>query len=152
LAPLALDTFTVADHSPPHAKLADLLEVDAPDSARRVDMTVAALQGLEVTNVSSKTGVVQLAVGTRWQSLSLAIVQRLVSSVNDFNLRTRQGQAGDERRFTENRLAEAKTTLRAAEDRLQAFLQGNRQFASPDLKFQQDRLEREVTLDQQIVG
>jgi uncharacterized protein involved in exopolysaccharide biosynthesis len=82
----------------------------------------------------------------------VAISQRLLAAVNQFNLRTRQSQATEERKFTETRLTEARTSLREAEDRLQSFLQHNRQGSSPELKFDEDRLEREVALDQQVVN
>jgi uncharacterized protein involved in exopolysaccharide biosynthesis len=84
--------------------------------------------------------------------VSLAIAGRLLDGLNHFNRITRQSQAREERRFTEARLADAQASLRAAEDALQRFLEGNRQFsASAALKFQQDRLQREVQLQQQVV-
>jgi uncharacterized protein involved in exopolysaccharide biosynthesis len=74
-----------------------------------------------------------------------------VDGINDFNRRTRQGQASTERKFVESRLAVEASVLRAAEDRLEAFLRNNRQWAgSPDLTFQHDRLQREVLMQQQV--
>ncbi len=64
---------------------------------------------------------------------------------------TRQGQAAAERKFVERRLAAAGSDLRAAEDRLQNFLQTNREFArSSELSFQRERLQRDVNLQQQV--
>jgi uncharacterized protein involved in exopolysaccharide biosynthesis len=63
----------------------------------------------------------------------------------------RQSQASAERKFTEARLAEGAEELRIAENRLQGFLQGNREFGgSPALGFERDRLNREVAMRQQI--
>ncbi|MEO7086931.1 MAG: hypothetical protein ABI442_22355 [Gemmatimonadaceae bacterium] len=152
LAPIAADTFTVTEEQRKAVTFLDLYQIKAATPERRLDLGVAKLRSLEQTSITTKTGVVQVSVTTQWPSVSLALTQRLVAGVNAFNLRTRQGQASEERQFTETRLQEAKTALRGAEDRLQAFLQSNRQFAgSAELKFQQDRLEREVGLDQQIV-
>jgi uncharacterized protein involved in exopolysaccharide biosynthesis len=89
-------------------------------------------------------------VATRWPSVSLAIVDKLVDGVNAFNLRTRQGQAAAERKFVEGRLALASSELRAAEDRLERFLTANRQSGSPELAFQRERLQRDVTSRQQL--
>ncbi len=90
-------------------------------------------------------------MASRWPSVSLAISTALVTGVNDFNQRTRQGQAAAERKFVEGRLAIAGSDLRTAEDRLEGFLRTNRQFASsPDLTFQRDRLQRDLSLKQQV--
>jgi uncharacterized protein involved in exopolysaccharide biosynthesis len=98
-----------------------------------------------------KTGVVNLDVTVPQPALALQINQRLLELLNDFNLRSRQSQAGEERRFTERRLGEVRQDLRAAEDRLQQFMQRNRDMRnSPELTFQADRLQREVMMQQQV--
>jgi tyrosine-protein kinase Etk/Wzc len=98
-----------------------------------------------------KTGVVDLEVTVTQPALALQINRRLLELLNEFNLRSRQSQAGEERRFTERRLGEVKQDLRAAEDRLQQFLQRNRDMRnSPELTFQADRLQREVTMQQDV--
>ena len=82
--------------------------------------------------------------------MSLALAQKLVVSVNEFNLRSRKSQATAERQFVETRTADAEASLRQAEDRLQAFMQENRVWnSSPQLSFAHDRLERDVQLRQQ---
>jgi uncharacterized protein involved in exopolysaccharide biosynthesis len=83
--------------------------------------------------------------------VSFEVANRLLEGVNKFNLVTRQSQAGEERRFTEERLTAARASLRVAEDRLERFLRANRQLGSPGLIFERDRLQREVTLQQQVV-
>ena len=94
---------------------------------------------------------VNLDVTVPQPALALQINQRLLELLNEFNLRSRQSQAGEERRFTERRLAEVRQELRAAEDRLQQFMQRNRDLRnSPELTFQSDRLEREVMMRQQV--
>ena len=50
----------------------------------------------------------------------------------------------------EAQAGEAERALREAEDRLQGFLQRNRVISSPDLGFEHDRLQRQVTLRQQV--
>jgi uncharacterized protein involved in exopolysaccharide biosynthesis len=74
-----------------------------------------------------------------------------MSEVDSFNLKSRQSQASQERRFTEQRLTQAQADKRQAEDELQAFLQRNRDFrSSPQLSFAYDRLADNVSLRQQL--
>jgi uncharacterized protein involved in exopolysaccharide biosynthesis len=100
---------------------------------------------------SPKTGVITLTVTTNSPTLSQKIAENLLLQVSNFNREVRQSQASAERKFTEARLAEGADELRAAENRLQSFLQGNREFGgSPALGFERDRLNRDVAMRQQI--
>jgi uncharacterized protein involved in exopolysaccharide biosynthesis len=118
---------------------------------RRRDAAIRRLKDeIEATTVQ-KTGTVELAVTSRQPGLALQINRRVLDLINEFNLRTRQSQAAEERRFTERRLGEVRQDLRAAEDRLQQFLQRNRDLInSPELMFQRDRLQREVAMQQEV--
>src|SRR6185437_3593506 len=103
------------------------------------------------TSLSAKTGVVNVSVSTESAVLSRTLVQRLLEEVNRFNLVNRQSQAAAERQFTERRVNEVKGELRAAENNLQTFLTDNRAYQnSPELRFEQDRLAREVSLRQSL--
>ncbi len=151
LEPILADTFSLAAGGK-HGTLLDLLDVKAATPGQRMALGVSRLRGLEKTSIAPKTEVVSLSTTTDWPDLSFALTRRLLAAVNDFNLRTRQSQASEERRFTETRVAEARTGLRAAEDQMQTFLQSNRQWQnSPDLRFQEERLERAVAFSQQMV-
>jgi uncharacterized protein involved in exopolysaccharide biosynthesis len=152
LAPIAADSFVVTEKGKGRTALLDLMGVQSPSPNRRLELGVTALSHTLDTKIELKTGVVTVAVTTQWPTLSRAIAARLMDGVNTFNLRTRQSQASEERRFTEGRLGEARGALRGAEDRLQSFLQRNRQIQnSPDLIFDRDRLQRDVSLQQNIV-
>jgi len=95
---------------------------------------------------------VAVEVTTRWPSVSMAVVERILSEVNRFNLQARQSQAAEERRFVEARLAAQQQSLVSAEARLGSFLQRNREYRnSPQLGFEYDRLERDVALQQQVL-
>ena len=84
------------------------------------------------------------ACPSRWQS-------DWSKGVNQFNLETRKSQATAERQFVEVQAAAAEQDLRATEDRLQSFLQRNRDISgSPELAFERDRLQRDVGLRQQV--
>lgn len=149
---IALDTVVVTEQGGRRVSVMDLLEVKGPTSGRRLERAAKVL-GQKVVDASEdrKIGAVRLSVKTRWPSVSLALAQQLVRGVNRFNLVTRKSQASAERQFAEVQEAEAERALRDAEDRLQFFLQSNRVTSgSPELSFQRDRLQRDVTLRQQI--
>lgn len=151
LRELARDSVLVFANDQKPTALLDLLEIKERDNRAREEKGAKMLQDLIVASVSKTTGMVELSCATRWPAVSLSIVLRLVDGVNKFNVRTKQGQAAAERKFVQARLQLAGMELRAAEDRLANFLKVNRQLdGSPELSFQRDRLQRAVTLQQQV--
>lgn len=131
--------------------LLDYWHLSARTEALRREVGIRKLNGLVDASVSQKTGLVILAVTASRPELAEQINAQLLLLLNRFNLETRQSQASAERRFTEARLEEVRRDLRAAEDRQQVFLQRNRDYRnSPELVFQQDRLAREVAMQQQL--
>lgn len=151
LRPIVRDTFAVQERGGRRIALLDLFKIDGSSATRREEEGVLQLQKIVKPSIVKTTGVVEVTVATQWRSVSLAIANDLLTEVNEYNQRTRQGRAAAERKFVEGRLALAGSDLRAAEDRLEDFLMTNRQFtSSPDLTFQRDRLQRDVTLKQQV--
>jgi uncharacterized protein involved in exopolysaccharide biosynthesis len=141
----------VADTRFPTGLVADWLQVKKPDPAIRRERTIDRLQKRVGAVADAKTGMVEVQARMPDPALAEQVLKRMLELLNDFNLRTRQSQARAERLFTEQRLSEAQADLRQAENRLQAFLQRNRDiFNSPQLKFEQDRLQREVTMRQDL--
>lgn len=151
LRPIARDTFVVEEMGGQRIAFSDLFYIEAEGTRRREEQGVKLLERIIQTSATNTTRVVRLSVATLWPSVSLAIATSLVNAVNDFNQRTRQVQAAAERKFIEGRLAVIGAELREAEDRLEHFLATNRQFAgSPELTFRSERLQRDVTLQQQV--
>ncbi len=146
----AVDSPYVVPGGATPVRLADVWGLDgAPEDQR--ERAIRRLRSVMSAEVSQRTGTVQLAVGMTDPALAAAVNDRLLDLLNRFNLESRQSQAAAERRFTERRLGEIGQALREAEDRLQAFLQQNRDYRnSPELQFRKDRLEREVSLQQQL--
>jgi uncharacterized protein involved in exopolysaccharide biosynthesis len=132
--------------------LPEVYGIHVPDSAIRYDRALSRLRGAISTNKSRETGIVKVTVMDRSPVLAQQILTRLIALLNDFNLKTRQSQAANERHFVEQRMTEIGGDLRGAEDRLESFLQRNRgSFASvPDLALEHDRLVRQVSLLQQV--
>ncbi|MGH7579880.1 MAG: hypothetical protein ACREM9_06890, partial [Gemmatimonadales bacterium] len=133
--------------------LVDVFEIEGETEAERQALALRRFRGMVSAELDRPSGVVSFQVETRYPELSAQIAQRLLDLINRFNLETRQSQASAERRFTESRLSEAKDELLEVENRLQAFLEVNRDLgSSPLLRFRQERLEREVSIRQAVVS
>ena len=120
--------------SPPRT-LVQLYQVkgDSPEAQR--DAAVRKLRKDIRIATDRETGLVTLEVTTQRAQLSEQVARRMLQLVSAFNMETRRTRAGAERRFVEERLAEARDSLRQAEDRLEGFLQRNRDYRleQPDL-------------------
>lgn len=151
LLAIARDTFSVDERGGARSTIADLLEIRGETPARREEKTLKRLAELVRPSSEKLTGVVTVSITTEWASVSHAVVESLVRAVNDYNLKTRQGQATAERKFLEARVAAAAADLRGAENDLEALLTSNRQISgSPELQIQRDRFQRSVTMKQTI--
>ncbi len=154
LAPVVEARYEVdgGDNGRDSVPLLDLMGVVGDTREARVARAIQLMAtGVANTSVDEQTGIVTVAVITRWPEVSYQIASALLQRVQDFNQMTRHTQAQAEREFLEGRVAEAGKQLRVAEDSLQTFLQKNRQYAnSPELTFEHDRLERKVSMRQDL--
>ncbi|MDO8501400.1 MAG: GNVR domain-containing protein [Gemmatimonadaceae bacterium] len=151
LGPIVASTFAVPEMRGQQIPFVDLFDIQGGSAEARREKGVDLLSGIVTVTTVKATGVVQVSAVTKWRSISLAIVSRLVNGLNDYNERIRQGAASSERRFVEGRLALARSDLRATEDRLEEFLRTNRNLGnSPELIMERERLQRDVTLRQQV--
>ncbi len=150
---------SAVSHQYPAAKLppgqtTDLIEafkVRGKTPGIRRERAMETLSDMMTVLASPRTGVISLSVTLKDPVLAQAVALHLIDRINVFNLESRQSQAGAERRFVEGRLEEVRRDLRKAEDRMQAFLQRNREYRnSPELTFQQERLARDVSLQQDV--
>lgn len=133
---------------------ADLLEVygvSGDSRPARVERAVKRLRDQLNVSTDVETGLVEFSVSTRWSDLSQGIAKRILDLINRFNLERRQSQASAERAFLQGRVTTVRGDLHTAEDSLQMFLDRNRSYQnSPRLVFEHDRLQRRVTLQQQV--
>lgn len=108
--------------------------------------------GKEISpSVRRETGLIRFTVSADHPLLAEQISTKLLELLNEFNLEVRQNRAQEESRFIGGRIAEAQVGLREAEAALQEFLLQNRLIGdSPELRFQRDRLEREVSMRQEV--
>ena len=127
-------------------------EVKGRTEAERIQRALERLTEDISVSTDSETGVVRFSVTTSDPQLSQGVAQHILDLVHSFDLTTRQTQAGAERRFSGERLAELTSELRDAEDTLKSFLIENRVFSnSPALLFEHDRLQRAVAMRQELV-
>ncbi len=153
------DQVLLADYANPRtanadesASLLDILGIAGDNETERLEEGREELDESIAVRVDDETGVVSVSVETRYQSLSADVANQFIGLLNRFNLETRQSSAQERRQFIEGRLGEAAAELHAAEEALQGFLERNRQYqGSPDLIFQFERLQRQVTIKQEVL-
>jgi len=134
--------------------LVQAFDIDRDLPATEQEMAaVRVLEDNVTATASAEAGVVMLYVRAQEPALAVQINRRLLELVNDFNLRKRSSQARTEREFVQGRLEAARAELIDAETRLAGFLERNRTYeTSPQLRFEADRLEREVRLHEEVVA
>ena len=129
--------------------LAEYYGIDS--SPHTTDDVIKRLRSRLNTSVSLRTGVILASVSANDPGVAFQITNAIIEELNRFNTERRRSRAGAEKEFAERRLAETNAALRAAEDRLQGFLQTNREFrSSVGLTLEQDRLSRDVVMRQQL--
>lgn len=132
--------------------LATLVEIEGDTPA---EVEARAVQWLRDNALSvstgRETGIVTVAITTDWPAVSAALGEAVVAEVNRFNNAIRRSQASAEREHVEEQLELARSELREAEGALRSFLEANRQWEnSPELRFEHDRLQREVLMRQEL--
>lgn len=104
------------------------------------------------TRVSLRTGVVDVGLEAGCPSLSQELLTSLLDQVNAFNVVKRQTRVRQRRQFVEEQLAQAEGRLRAAETDIASFLDRNRSIASPQLRVEEERLQRKVDMQSEIAS
>jgi uncharacterized protein involved in exopolysaccharide biosynthesis len=144
--------FTIPGVSPRATTLVELYRAKGKTPALRRDAAIKRLSDDVDISISTRTNVVTVRVTAASPELAQRLNQRLLELLGEFNLRRRQSRASEERRFAEERVSSVKGELRVAEDRLQSFLQSNRDYQnSPSLVFSFERLQADVMLLRQVV-
>jgi uncharacterized protein involved in exopolysaccharide biosynthesis len=131
--------------------LLDILNVKGESLSERLFRGMKIIEPRVRARASRRTGLVTLTVRMRDSQLSADVAARIIRLVNDFAVQRLQLRSAVERRFVQQRLQQAESELRAAEDEHLSFLQANRSFReSPLLLFEATRLERRVQVRQEV--
>jgi uncharacterized protein involved in exopolysaccharide biosynthesis len=147
LSKVAEQSFVVDGRTVP---LANILRTENANPVVQRELTIRALQAAVSTEVDLQTSIVSVSVRAPNPQVARDLVSSVLSAISLYNLETRQSQARAERVFTEQRLADAATELRRAEDDMESFLRSNRVLGSPSLVADKERLSRQVSLRNQI--
>jgi uncharacterized protein involved in exopolysaccharide biosynthesis len=119
------------------------------------DVAMDELASLFTSRRDLKTGVLALSAETRSPELSRLIVKRATALLEEFVKQRAQTRGGHKAAFAEARLLEAKSEFAQAEQRLEAFLNVNRNYQQnpdPAIHLRGDRLSAEVLLRRQVVS
>ncbi|MFI5212908.1 MAG: GNVR domain-containing protein [Gemmatimonadales bacterium] len=143
-----------------------LLETRFPDRRKRPEGDSATLiriigsTGIEAgmrdidnlsrIDVDPRTNIVSVSVTTPWAALSAEVANKWIELLNRFNTETRRQNASELRKFIESRLTQSQSELHAAEGEVRAFLERNRIIAAPALQEELSRLQRQVTIKQEV--
>jgi uncharacterized protein involved in exopolysaccharide biosynthesis len=131
--------------------LLQLLGTEGRNAADSLAQGVKKLDEHISLRVDDQTSIVRVSVEDRYPSLAAGVANRIVEYVNEFNMKKRQSQAGETRKFTEARIAAADSELRRAESAVKTFYDRNRGWQqSPELMFEEARLRRDVDNRQQV--
>lgn len=134
------------------APLIDIINVPGEELVERLEKGRRRLGRALSIGVDEETFIVSVSVETkRYRALAAAVANRFVDLLSEFNTETRQSNARVRRDFIEERMHQAELELAQAEEVLKDFLEANRQFrGSPELTFEYERLQRQVTIKQEV--
>lgn len=158
LLPIVKESLFVEAADVPKGTLLDLLDAKprgftgASEGDRRAFDAVRRLAKLLTTGVDRKTRAITITARMRWPQVSTAVVQRLAIALDSVVFESSRQRARSERRAMAELIDQQQERLRGAEAALIAFVDRNRTYAqSPDLTFQYERLQRDVSLHQQVL-
>jgi uncharacterized protein involved in exopolysaccharide biosynthesis len=132
--------------------LVDLYRVSGATPEVRERKAIRKLAANLTVSIDRPSTVLTLRTTARWPALAEAINRRLLDLINTFNVERRQSSAAAQRDFAQRRVQEAQGEVTAAEAAMRDFLLRNRRVANaPDLMLEQARLQRVLTLRQQVL-
>lgn len=133
--------------------LVELLKAGGEDEDERIRSAVERVEGLVVVRPDPGAKIVTVRTSAPWPELAVQTNARLLELLSEFNMERRQTRAASERQFLQARVQEAESDLRAAETALERFMSENRRWTeSPQLTFEQARLQRRVNHLEQLYG
>jgi uncharacterized protein involved in exopolysaccharide biosynthesis len=155
---IALDSILAPEVGSNERSVGELLGVKNPEgkdvvSVERYTRAVsAALKKTIHTTYNRKTGAISITAVSSSPSLSHHLVTQTAANLELHLFRLSQARASAERVSIEQRIIAQESRLREAEQRLEFFLRRNRAYqGSPELQFEFERLNRSVTLQQQVL-
>ena len=111
-----------------------------------------ALDNITSVRMDKKTGVISLAVETKYPGLSQALLNQYLTELENFNMHSRRSRAKENVRYLERELGERERSLRRAEDSLETYQTVNRDWnftSDPEVLKTVVQLKRDVEIKSQ---
>jgi uncharacterized protein involved in exopolysaccharide biosynthesis len=118
--------------------------------SKKEETAIKAVRGKIFSGVNEKTGLMSISVTAGGAQLALDLTK---SFLDHFTTRVRELRTEKVRErleFVEQRFQEVEKELDTAEERLARFLERNQNPTTATLRFQRDRLQRQVTFKEQL--
>jgi uncharacterized protein involved in exopolysaccharide biosynthesis len=130
--------------------LIDLVERSG-SGALRLENAVKKLRRKVYATIDRRTSMLTIRVRSGDPAVAASVANFLVAHLQEFSIRSMAGNAAENRRFVEGRLAETSAELARAEAALETFNQNNLRIGnSPHLQLQQGRLMRDVRVQEEV--
>jgi uncharacterized protein involved in exopolysaccharide biosynthesis len=127
--------------------LYEYFKIEEETPGRTFEVAVEALRNKLKIELNLKTGLISCALETKDAKVTADILNTLTESLNKFLLTKKTTNAGEQRKWIDQRLKEVKSDLEKAENGLKDFREKNRRVIdSPQLLLEQERLIREVQI------
>tara|TARA_B100001248_G_scaffold112612_1_gene84226 strand:+ start:4036 stop:5100 length:1065 start_codon:yes stop_codon:yes gene_type:complete len=97
-------------------------------------------------------GIFRFQISTKSNVISYEVANAIMKGLNEFTIKTMQNNALEKRQYLEKRLSEVELVILSSEDRLNDFLDDNKNFIdSPKLQIEYNKLKTDVELNYQIL-
>jgi len=150
IRPILIDSLFDSEKLGRKATLIEIYEIEGDNDLEVFEKGLEFFLDHMFLNVDNNTGILNLTLESIEPNLAADIANLLVIQLNKYNLKTRRSIAKEKFIFIEKRLEESESELLLSEDKLKIFLSKNRKFNSPELLFEQGRLQRQLEISQQI--
>lgn len=118
--------------------------------SEEVDRALKSIQGKVSVSVNDESGLMSISVTASEPRLSADLVESFTDHLSSRVREIRTQKIRERLDFIEQRFQEAERELEAAEDRLAQFLERNQNPTTATLRFQRDRLQRQVSFKEQL--
>jgi uncharacterized protein involved in exopolysaccharide biosynthesis len=128
--------------------LPEYYEVENQDDS--ISATIKSFRKDLRISIDRTPGIIRMDLEMKDPNLARAVASQILQLTGRMNSVLRQESNQDKGEFLQGRLEVASSNLQAIEDSLRTFLKSNRRLDSPDLIFEQKRLERRLSLEQEL--
>ncbi len=151
LLAVAEKSYVTANSKGAKRPLVEILGIEAETPRGAAMLAADRLFPVVSSTIYSRSGIVGIAVQAIDPLVAQQIATNILDELDKYSKTRRHAQAVQERQFIEGLVSDARVRLAQAEQAVSSFLRDNREFmGAPQLSIQNDRLQREVSMRQQI--